>query len=105
MKAFLAACLAAIVLAAISWIILNSLRGRWTGHLPRPPTRGSAIRPGAVTHGTCAQYGSPPASYLCLRFFDASLRRRQYFFIALLIARFCDGVISTSWSYLKGTTR
>jgi hypothetical protein len=44
-KAFLAACLAAIDLAAISWIILNCVRGRWTGHLPRPPTRGSAIRP------------------------------------------------------------
>jgi hypothetical protein len=31
--------------------------------------------------------------HLCLRFLAASRRLRQYFFIAALIARFCDGFI------------
>jgi hypothetical protein len=42
-KEFLAACLAAIVLAAIAAIVVSSYRSRQTGHL-RHFTRGSAIR-------------------------------------------------------------
>jgi hypothetical protein len=46
-KAFLFACLAAIVLAAASWLVLNERRNRRIGHLPRPPIRGSAINDAA----------------------------------------------------------
>ena len=36
-KAFLAACLAAIVLAAISWIVLNSVQEPADGAFATPP--------------------------------------------------------------------
>jgi hypothetical protein len=41
---------------------------------------------------------------LCLRFLAASRRLRQYFFIAALIARFCDGFICSDGfiCYLRG---
>jgi hypothetical protein len=45
-KAFLAACIAAIVLAAIGWIVFNRMQEPADRAFATPPIRGSAIRPG-----------------------------------------------------------
>jgi uncharacterized membrane protein YvlD (DUF360 family) len=42
-KVFLAACLAAILLAAISWVVLSVVQERADRAFATPPIRGSAI--------------------------------------------------------------
>ena len=62
MKAFLAACLAAIVLAAISWVVLSVVQEPADRPFATPPIRGSAIRQADLFRGRAgAQIGGETA--------------------------------------------
>jgi hypothetical protein len=50
-KVFLAACLAAIVLAAISWVVLSVVQEPADRAFATPPIRGSAIRQADLFRG------------------------------------------------------